>query len=147
MSSGNAMVDVGPELLASTIEELYEAAYNPEKWQGVIHQLCALFNGSKACLAPIGPSALPHDLVATYADPEYTRRYLTEHFDNPLARIVMGLPVGTVYSDHALFGDERLRSSRFWNEWMRPQDMYDGIATKLTQAGSSVWFFDVQRGR
>lgn len=141
------MIDVDPQLLASTIEALYEAAYNPDKWRAVVGQLCTLFDGSKACLAPIGPALSPYDPIATNADIEYNKRYLTEHVDNLLARVVEGLPLGYVYNDHALFGEDRLRGSRFWNEWMRPQDMYDGIAVKLVQTGSSVWFFDVQRGR
>ena len=141
------MIEVDFERLASTIEVLYEAAYNPDKWPAVVSQLCALFNGSKACLAPIGPALSPFDPIATNADPDYNKRYLTEHVDNLLARVVEGLPLGFVYNDHALFGEDRLRGSRFWNEWMRPQDMYDGVAVKLVQTGSSIWFFDVQRGR
>ena len=141
------MIDIGSELLASTIEGLYEAAYNPDGWHGVVGRLCKLFNGSKACFAPIGPAVSPDDPITTDANPEFNKRYRTEHIDNPLARVVKGLPLGTVYSDRELFGEERLRASRLWNEWMRPQDMYDGIAVKLVQTGSSVWIFDVQRGR
>jgi DNA-binding CsgD family transcriptional regulator/PAS domain-containing protein len=141
------MIDVDPQLLASTIEGIYGAAYDSGKWYAVVRQLCSLFNGSKACFAPIGASASPYDPIATNADTEYNKRYLIEHVDNLLARVVAGLPLGHVYNDHALFGEDRLRGSRFWNEWMKPQDMYDGIAVKLVRAGSLVWFFDVQRGR
>lgn len=142
------MVDVQPELLSRAIADIYEAAYNQSAWIDTVENLCGLFHGSKACIARIGPDLQPGDAVTTNFDPKFHQLYLDEHTDssNEFADAVSVLPTGSIYSDQALFGDG-LRTSRFWNEWMAPQDMYGGIASKLMVSGPSFWMFDVQRGR
>lgn len=142
------MVDVQPELLSRAIADIYEAAYNQSAWIDTVENLCGLFHGSKACIARIGPDLQPGDAVTTNFDPKFHQLYLDEHTDssNEFADAVSVLPTGSIYSDQALFGDG-LRTSRFWNEWMAPQDMYGGIAIKLMASSSSFWIFDIQRGR
>lgn len=142
------MIDVQPELLSRIIVDIYEAAYNQSAWINSVESLCGLFHGSKACIARIGPDLQPGDAISTNFDPKFHQLYIEEHADhpNPFADVLFSLPVGMTYSDHALMGDE-LRASRFWNDWMAPQDMYGGIATKLMASDSSIWLFDVQRGR
>ena len=96
-----------------------------------------------------GPDLQPNDVVATNTDPAFQRRYIEEHayLPNVLADAMTAAPVGLVYSDHVLAGEDRLKRSRLWNEWMAPQDMYGGIGCKVLESGPSFWIFDVQRGR
>jgi DNA-binding CsgD family transcriptional regulator/PAS domain-containing protein len=143
------MVPVSPELLSNAIGSIYDAAYGPTTWNAAIENLSRLFDGSKACFGRIGPDLQPNDVVATNVDPAYQRRYIEEHayLPNVLADAIAAAPVGVVYSDHALVGDGALKRSRFWNDWMAPQDMYDGIGCKVLESGPSFWIFDVQRGR
>jgi DNA-binding CsgD family transcriptional regulator len=142
------MIDIQPELLSRVIADIYEGAYDQGKWPDTIESLCNLFHGSKACLARIGPDLQPDDSITTSFDPKFHQIYVDELADlpNPLVDAVGVVPVGTIYHDHAIAG-ESLRKSRFWNEWMAPQDMYGGIASKLMISGPSFWMFDVQRGR
>ena len=146
---GAAIVVFNSELLSSVIGTIYEAAYDPEQWSGAIEDLRIAFDGSKACLAKFGPNIAVSDAIATNPDAGYFEKFLTEHapYRNVLAEAMRAAPTGAIYSDHALVGNDRLRQSRFWNEWMAPQDMYGGVACKLIAKGSSFWFFDVQRGR
>lgn len=143
------MIDIVTETLSAVIAGIYEAAYDRSAWTGAVAGLCNLFHGSKACLARIGPNLEPTDTVATNPDPTFNRLFIEQHagYSNPLSEAVFSAQVGTVYSDHALVGTSKLRGSRFWNDWMAPQDMYGGIASKLFSSGNSVWIFDVQRGR
>ena len=140
---------MSPELIATTIGNIYEAAYDPTAWQTNLTNICNLFHGSRACLVRIGPELSSNDAIATSLDPTFQRRYVEEHAGktNVLSEAVFSAPVGLVYHDRTLVGPERLRRSRFWNEWMAPQDMYGGLGSKLLQSGPSIWFLDVQRGR
>ena len=140
---------MSPELIARTIGSIYEAAYDPTAWQANLANICNLFHGSRACLVRIGPDLSSNDAIATSLDPTFQRRYVEEHAGEPnvFSEAVFSVPVGLVYNDRTLVGPKRLRRSRFWNEWMAPQDMYGGLGSKLLQSGPSIWFFDVQRGR
>lgn len=143
------MIDIDPEIMSRMIAGIYEAAYDQSAWSNAVVSLCNLFHGSKACLARMGPDLSPYDTISTNNDPKFDQLFIEEHAGHPnvLADAVFSAPVGMVYSDHALVGPEKFRRSRFWNDWMAPQDMYGGIASKLLVSGPSMWFFDVQRGR
>lgn len=136
------------ESVLKTIEKLYDAAREEQAWPDAVEQLRLTLNGSKACFTRQGPDLHPGDAVSTEFDPVFIDLYLKEFSqNNELADAVLDVPMGQVYSDHALVGHDKLRRSRVWNEWMAPQDMYGGLACKVMSSGSSVWFFDVQRGR
>lgn len=143
------MVFPGPELLSGVIDTLYESVSGPSKWQVAIDRLRVLFNGSTACLVRSGPDLQPSDAVSSNPDPEFQLRYIEDHapYPNVYADALGVAPVGLIYSDRALIGDDVLRRSRFWNDWLAPQDMYGGLGSKLMTSGPSFWIFDVQRGR
>jgi len=143
------MTLANPELLSGVIDTIYAAATDPSQWQSAIDQLRIMFHGSTACFARYGPDLQPGDSINSNPDPTFQRRFIEEHANSPniLADMIEAAPVGLIYSDHQLVGDDALRRSRFWNDWMAPQDMYGGIASKLMVDGPSCWFFDVQRGR
>lgn len=136
------------DTVTSAVDGLLDAALDFEQMPGAIEQVRKLFNGSKACLGHFGPDTHPADSISNNSDPEldaFCYRELMTEAQSFIAQVA-GVPVGTVYRDHALFGDE-LRSNRFWREWMAPQDMYGGMASRVLEAGPSFWLCDVQRGR
>lgn len=137
------------DVLSETIGLIYAAAHRPDAWAGVVEGVRDLFGGSKACISRLGPALGPQDSVSTASDPRFTRMIVEEFCaeGEPLSPAVSTMPIGVVYHDHALVGRERLRTSRFWNEWMAPQDMYGGLGCRLAVSGPSSWFVDVQRGR
>lgn len=140
-------MQVDPDLLSRAIAGLYGAAYGERPWIDAVDELRRLFGGAKACLVRQGPNLGPDDAVSTDADPAFMHSYITRFSTNILGDAVDRVPVGAVYSLHELVGRDELRTSDFWNEWMAPQDMYDGLACKLVASDSSSWFFDVQRGQ
>lgn len=142
------MIDIQPALISRAIADIYESAYDPSTWLRTIENVCGLFHGSKACLSRIGPDLQAGDWVTTNFDPRFHQLYIEEHTDSSgeFRDAMSELPVGSIYSDQTLLGGG-LKTSRFWNEWMAPQDMHGGIAVKLMESGPSFWIFDVQRGR
>jgi DNA-binding CsgD family transcriptional regulator len=142
------LAEISHEALADLIGTIYEAAYDPGHWPGVVDNLRILFDGSKACFARVGPEMRLWDAVATDFDLDMQLTLISSDINqNEYSDAVTREPVGTIFSDMQLIGEQTLRRSRFWNEWMVPQDMYGGLTTKLMIAEESYWFFDVQRGR
>lgn len=137
------------DTVMSTIDRLLVGAMDEGQMQAAAEAMRQLFNGSKACFAGIGPH--PDDWASYATDPDEA---LQERCTGELAPdfIEMGgtlrdIPYGAIYRDHEVFGAEALRSSRVWQEWMRPQDMFGGLACRLAGNGQAFWLFDVQRGR
>lgn len=141
----------GPSVDAviSAVDNLLAGALDADRMPSAVEQLRQLFNGSKACLSRIGPDMTAADSVSTNSDAAMQRRCyedLAEDFIR-MGETLRSVPIGSIYRDSELFGEETLRASRPWREWMAPQDMYGGIACRLAETNSSYWFFDVQRGK
>lgn len=143
------MTLIRPELLFGVIDMIYAAAFEPSQWQVAIDQVRVMFHGSAACFVRSGPDLVPTDVINANPDPTFQRRYIEEHAGRSdiYTSALEAAPVGLIYSDSELIGNDVLRRSRFWNEWMAPQDMYSGLGSKLLEFGPSFWFLDVQRGR
>ncbi|HEY5795401.1 MAG TPA: hypothetical protein VIU82_10325 [Bosea sp. (in: a-proteobacteria)] len=133
----------------SAVDSLLAGALDAERMPSAVDQLRQLFNGSKACLARLGPGMTAADAISTNSDEAMLRRCYEDLADDfvRMGETLRGIPIGLVYRDNDVFGEEALRSSRAWREWMAPQDMYGGIACRVAEAGPSCWFFDVQRGQ
>jgi DNA-binding CsgD family transcriptional regulator/PAS domain-containing protein len=146
---GAIMSGPNVDAVMTAVDTLLAGALDAEQMPIAIEQLRQLFDGSKACFARVGPNMKNGDAIGTNADEALERRCfgdLAQDFA-VMADVVRAIPLGDVYRDRDVFGENSLRSSRMWQEWMAPQDMYGGIACRLLEAGQSFWFFDVQRGR
>ncbi|RDJ25438.1 LuxR family transcriptional regulator [Bosea caraganae] len=137
------------DAVVATIDSLLLSAYDAEQMPAAVEQIRQLFGGSKACFARVGPDLGPEDAVTTNFDPVMHQRAYEEFAEEfvSFGQTLNKVPIGQTYADHALIGEERLRASRVWREWMAPQDMYGGLGSRVLEAGPSFWFFDVQRGR
>lgn len=137
------------DTVMSAVDQLLIGAMDEAQMPAAAETLRQLFNGSKACFAGFGPNPEDWAAYATNVDDTLQARCFGD-----LARdfVEMGfalrnIPLGQVYHDHEVYGREALQRSRVWQEWMQPQDMYGGMACRLTEKGEAFWFFDVQRGR
>lgn len=137
------------DTVMSAIDQLLVGAMNEDQMPAAAEAMRQLFNGSKACFAAFGPSPEDWASYATNPDPALQERCFGELAPDfiEMGGVLRGIPLGEVYHDHDVFGAEVLRNSRVWQEWMRPQDMYGGMACRLAKNGPAFWFFDVQRGR
>ena len=143
------MIDIDPVLLSAIISDIYDTAYNPASWSVALEKVRRLLRGSKVCVGRIGPDVGTNDAMTTAPDTRFQQLYVDEHHGHPnvLADAVLMAPLGQVYRDHELVGGNRLKRSRFWNDWMAPQDMYGGVGVKVLEDDTSFWIFDIQRGR
>ena len=134
--------------VTGTIDGLLDAALDFREMPGAIEQVRHLFGGSKICLGYFGPDSHPDNAITNASDPDlnaFCHRELMPDIVHFSARVA-SVPVGSAYRDQILFG-ERFHDSRLWREWMAPQDMYGGMASRVLDVDGSFWMFDVQRGR
>lgn len=137
------------DTVMSAIDQLLVGAMDEGQMQAAAETMRQLFNGSKACFAGFGPNPEDWASYATNPDPVLQERCFGELAPDfiEMGGALRDIPLGAIYHDHDVFGAETLRNSRVWQEWMRPQDMYGGMACRLAKNGQAFWFFDVQRGR
>lgn len=137
------------ETVLSAVDTLLAGAVDAEQMPVAVEKIRQLFDGSKACMTQISPELEDCVIHATHVDEGLQQRCYTDLAGDFIrfAESVRTVPIGRVYRDHEVIGREALRDSRVWQEWMAPQDMYGGLACRLTESGPAFWFFDVQRGR
>lgn len=142
------MIHVHSDGISDVLGVIYGAASGEEEWLTAITTLRDLFRGSSANFVRHGPDIGPLDLIATETDPVFHERFVAEFASeaNPFIQKAMQAEAGKVFTDRTLFDRDELRASRYWNEWMAPQDMYSGMFCKIWISDTSIWAFNVQRG-
>lgn len=142
------MVQANLDRVTGAIDGLLDAALDFRQMPGAIEQVRHLFDGSKICLGYFGPDSHPDDAITNASDPELNAFLYRELMPDAarFAARVAAVPIGSAYRDRILFGED-FRDSRLWREWMAPQDMYGGMASRVLDVDGSFWMFDIQRGR
>lgn len=140
------MADVTIEAVSAVVGQIYEAAYDQERWLDVVTGLSDLFNASRSCIVRLDQQAC--SAVGTVHDPKLCSPEATAaHMRDPISTVAAALPVGKIY-DRTRIADDGVgfRHRELWQDWMRPRDMYHGLASNLLAFNSSYWFFDLHRG-
>lgn len=136
------------DAVLAAIDSLIAGAFDSSRLPEAVEQTRTLFDGSKACISQISRSPDDSAIFATHVDEALQARCngdLADEFVSLGSRL-NAVPVGAVYRDYDVMGGERFRRTRVWQEWMKPQDMFGGLGTRIIAFADSYWFFDVQRG-
>ncbi len=111
------------------VSGIYAAAVAPQHWEAAIREVHRTVGGVGGALATaegavwsIENTTLPYAAMKSYA--EHYR-----HLDHVLATVQRG-PVGVVRTGTELIQPNRW--SEFYNGWMRPNGLYDGLFVRLT---------------
>jgi DNA-binding CsgD family transcriptional regulator/PAS domain-containing protein len=139
------MADVTIDAVSAVIGQIYEAAYDQERWLDAIIALHDLFGGSRSCIVRVTPATL--DAVASAPDPELnSQKGVEAMLRDPLAAASAALPVGTVHRWPLMSDDTAFRRRELWQDWMRPRDMYHGLACNLLASNGAHWLLHIHRG-
>lgn len=133
--------------LVDVIDSLHASAYGEVEWSDVLEQLRDFLGASALCIARHAPDLDEIDGMGTCTDPAFHLKYVTEfQGQNLVWNAAAALPAQTLYHEATLFGRTALRQTRFWNEWMAPQDMIWSIGAKIAEAERGSWLIGVQGG-
>ncbi|TPJ52333.1 helix-turn-helix transcriptional regulator [Mesorhizobium sp. B2-6-4] len=139
------MADVTIEAVSAVVGQIYEAAYDQERWLGAVTGLRDLFGGSRSCIVRVSLQTL--DAVASDLDPELnSQKGIEAMLRDPLAAASAALPLGTVNRWPPTSDEPAYHSRELWQDWLRPRDMHRGLVCNLFAFNGAHWLLDVNRG-
>ena len=135
------------EQVSSLVGDIYDAALDPARWPRVLERAVGFVGGQGAGL--FSRNALRrtgniHYEVGT--DPCFGQTYFDTYIKfDPLSAAYLALGVGevSVYSD--LMPPPELIETRFYQEWVEPQEWADNIFVTLEKSGTSLACLSVFR--
>jgi DNA-binding CsgD family transcriptional regulator len=136
------------EAYSALVGEVYDAALDATLWPSVLERATAFVQGSAASL-------MLHDLARPVAslefswgdDPAYSRRYTERYAQlNPLiGSLQSAAQTGSVFSSSELMPWQDFSSTRFYQEWAKPQGYVDVVHAVLERTPSSFASLAVAR--
>lgn len=132
------MTEISVDRISRLIEHVYLAGLDRGRWQGFCDTLAGAYPGT-------GVALLGHDLdgrrdmgvVASGYAPEGLASFL-DHYGaiNPWSPFIAAAPVGVAIASDAMLSRESLRSTEFYNDWLKPQgDLIAGVGAVAQSDG------------
>jgi len=127
------------EQFSSLVGDIYDAALDPSLWTGVLEKMCAFVPGSLG-------NIFIQDAVAKRAnasfgwgnDPYYEKLYLEKLCKiNPLFPALLFQNVGEVFATPDIIPDDQFMRTRFYREYLEPQDLMHGLGCVLEKSPTS----------
>jgi DNA-binding CsgD family transcriptional regulator/PAS domain-containing protein len=140
------MAKVTIDAVSSLVGQIYEAAYDQERWQDVINGFHRLFDGSRACIVKQSPD-YQSAVVSVADDALLSPEAVVAYFSEPMTTAFWAAPAGRVFRRSDLADESVFRRGELWHDWFQPRDMYGGLSCKLHSLKDVGWFIDVQRGK
>lgn len=142
---GCPMDAVTLESVFATVNTIYEAAFDQQRWGEAVSSLRDLFGGSRACILRFGRD--DSEAVCSVRDPELNSiAGMRAVVRDPLVRTHLTMPVGAVWQRSMIVDEAAFRKRELWQDWFRPRDMDGQLVCKLATSGTENWFLDVNRG-
>jgi DNA-binding CsgD family transcriptional regulator/PAS domain-containing protein len=138
------------EPVSSLIGEIYDAALEPARWGGVLPDLRDFVGGSAAWIFSKDTSTKSSNIYYDCggADPHYRQLYC-DHFAklDPLTAGQVLAEIGRPISTADIMAVDEFESTRFCQEWRRPQGLIDFATAALDKTATGASLFGVFRQR
>lgn len=140
------MTSISGDLL-DTVQIIYQAALEPEKWGDVACGVADLFRGTGSLYA--------HDTTSgrmlVEASQGFERASIDSYkshfsFVNPIYPAAIEAPEMHVADIFELVPEPLLMAGEFYNDWMRPQHLHHCIGAHIDLGASTVMFLTSHRG-
>ena len=135
------------ERLSALIGDIYDAAIDPTLWLNVLKDTAGFVGGSAAVLFWKDlASRRGQEFYQHGHDPAYVRNYWDKYvkFD-PATSCQLLARVGDIISMKDFITYDELIETRFYKEWMRPQQWIDAANAVLDKSATSAAMFGVVR--
>lgn len=129
------------------IDEIYDASLDSRRWSGVIESLCPIFGCVGGALLQRSEESAEMDFIEFGGLDRSTRVAYQQHY----AACSVWMPSafrgsGELVIGHELAPDKRrFECSEFYNDWLRPQGVYDAIGGVIRRAPDSLAVLTVLR--
>jgi DNA-binding CsgD family transcriptional regulator/PAS domain-containing protein len=137
------------EALSQVIGAIYDAALDQNLWATALEQACRFVRTIAAAVYVQNPALKTGTRYHSWGDDVvYTHLYFTEYVKiNPLVPLMMLQGVGQVYACSTLMPYEEFRASRFFKEWVDPQNLVDFVAINVEKSATSAATVSMGRDR
>lgn len=135
------------QVLSHLIACLYDAAIDPLKWSEALRMSSNFVGGGAANL--FCQDAATNEVAVFHSwneNPHYTQLYFEKYSSlDPYFPALASVEVGRVVAGADLIPHEKYRQTRFYQEWVKPQNFIDVIGANLDRSATSSAFFSVRR--
>lgn len=132
------MTKLGLSNFAQLTDAFYQAAFDADLWASVMLRLSREFDGSLGALVTLNTSRQPTMFHGDCA-PEFAQTFLDPRLDNPFIPLLLHGRPSEIVVDQAVLPRRELRRTRFFNEWLAPQDSHSFLACRSPlQTGQSA---------
>ncbi len=120
--------------------EIYDAALDPGLWPDVLRRIGDFVGGPATALFSTDAVAQTQRFYYIHgANPEYTRLYEEKYVRlNPLASTILMSRVGEVNSVADAMPLNQFHQTRFYREWVKPQNWGDNIFSLIERSGTVI---------
>jgi DNA-binding CsgD family transcriptional regulator/PAS domain-containing protein len=135
------------EQLSALIGDIYDAALEPPLWGRALKRTAKFVGGPAAMLFSKDVANRTGQLFYEYGlDPAYTRIYFDRYLMmDPANNCQLFANVGDVISMKDFIAHDELLETRFYQEFMRPQQWGDAVNVVLEKSATSTAMFGVIR--
>ena len=129
------------EVLSSLIGEIYDTAFDPARWTGVLEIVTGYMRGMATMLAAQDTASGTGTFYYSWGDdPHYTKLYFEKYAKlNPgIVAISLNVKPGDVCSLSTLVPWDQFLQSRLYQEWARPQGYADTTNVLIEKSATSV---------
>jgi DNA-binding CsgD family transcriptional regulator len=133
--------------LSALIGDIYDAALDPSLWLNVLENAATFVGGPAAIVFSKdddhrkGQQFYQHGI-----DPVYSRAYFDKYVKlDPAANCQLFARVGDIISMKDFITYDELIETRFYKEWMRPQQWVDAANAVLDKSATSTAMFGIAR--
>ena len=145
-----AMPDASPE---SLIDIIYGAVSEPDLWHSVMESTADAVHGSSAWLSHLSMLDGTGGGLITRIDPAMPALYASHYaLRNPLSNVVdpetyLRAWTPRILTDEDWMAKEDLLASEYFNDFLKPQDIYSTVMIRLAKRGSEVATLNINRSQ
>ncbi len=140
--------EVGLESFSKVVEAIYDCSLDPTCWQGTVEMIGALLESQRCALGLINYADGGRSEVAyNWGYDQETMRLHNEIYSriSPLFPQIQFLPTGAVATQSMLIDDEEFFTSRYYEEWVKPQKLHDALMVKVLHTGQRTGLLAANR--
>ncbi len=149
--SSNVLPDISGrdvEQLLLGIGELYDAVLDCGRWAAATERFGRFFGGAAVLFAQDSRSPASAVFSASGFDPEFLESYLSHYAAvNTWTPALARAPASAIVTSNEIGDAECFERSEWYNDWLRPQGLYQGTAAILANSSDVLTEFSVIRPR
>jgi len=136
------------EALSGLVGKIYDAAIDPGFWPDALRETARFVGGCSAAIYSKDPTSRSGGVL--YDDGGLSLAYRTAYFEryvqlDPATTRHFFTEIGELVSTIDIMPHAEFQQSRFYREWVQPQQLVDFVSTVLDRSGTSASMFGVFR--